>query len=91
MFNIEIYNYRVVKRSLLKNKQKTRGVLIIMFLFFILLIIAALYFYQHSGLEGSGIILKNSDHALEILRQRYANGEISEQDFLDGKRILESH
>lgn len=62
-----------------------------MFIFLILLIVAALYFYQHNGLEGSGVRSRSSDHALEILRQRYANGEISEQDFLDGKRVLESH
>ncbi|WP_425805289.1 SHOCT domain-containing protein [Desulfitobacterium sp. Sab5] len=62
-----------------------------MFVFLILLIVAALYFYQHNGLEGSGVRSSSSDHALEILRQRYAKGEISEQDFLNGKHILESH
>jgi uncharacterized membrane protein len=30
------------------------------------------------------------DHALEILRKRYASGEIDEDEFLKRKRVLES-
>lgn len=65
-----------------------------MFIFLVLLIITALYLsQQHTayGLEESRVTAKSYDHSMEILRQRYANGEVSEQEFLDGKRILESH
>lgn len=65
-----------------------------MFIFLILLIIAALYFYKQNtpyGSERFRLTSKSSDHAMEILRQRYANGEINEQEFSNCKRILESH
>lgn len=65
-----------------------------MFIFLILLIIAALYYYQQHtlyGLERSRVTSRSYDHSMEILRQRYANGEISEQEFFECKRILESH
>lgn len=65
-----------------------------MFIFVILLVIGAIYLLQQrDGRNFSEHYQCQKDHsmdALNILRERYARGEISEQEFNERKKILQA-
>ena len=56
-------------------------------LFWIALIVAG-FFLIRGTLSGNSSNLNNSQSALEILKQRYARGEISKDEFEQMKRDL---
>lgn len=66
-----------------------------MFIFLIILIVAALYFFRqqdqpiHYRSVQTMFAPSSSGDSLEILRQRYARGEIDEQEFKERKNVLE--
>jgi putative membrane protein len=60
------------------------------FLIFIGLIIAAVYFIQ-SGIKGKGVLQalnEKKEDPLQILKMRYAKGEISEEEYKRMKKEL---
>lgn len=63
-----------------------------MILFWILLILAIVWLVRalDLGSGAGGHRDANRDDALEVLRERYARGEIDREEFQDRKRDLES-
>ncbi|GAB6173732.1 hypothetical protein JCM15765_32100 [Paradesulfitobacterium aromaticivorans] len=66
-----------------------------MFIILILLVIGAMYLFQQQN-QRSLVFSEHPqyprDHsmdALDILRERYARGEISEQEFNERKKVLQ--
>lgn len=51
-----------------------------------LVIYAVVKLSQHSG--GNNSSQRDGNAALDILKQRYANGEISEEEYIQKKKIL---
>lgn len=62
----------------------------------IILIVVSLYYFlqndqsKHMSVGQNTYEQGNSGDALEILRQRYAQGEIDEVEYKERKRLLES-
>ena len=61
------------------------GMMIMMFLFWVLIIVAVVVGIRWLLSQGKG---SRSDSALEILRQRYARGEINKDEFDSKKKDL---
>ena len=65
-----------------------------MFIILILLVIGAIYFLRQQEQRGplysdnAKYQTGSSKDALDILRERYARGEISEQEFNERKKVL---
>ena len=70
------------------------GGMIMMIFFWVILIIGAIliirYFTAgHSGVAAPGGVISGERDPLEILKERYAKGEIDSQEFEERKRTLE--
>jgi len=64
---------------------------IIMFVFGILIIVGVFFFVKWLNQQSkgeSGWILGNSSRGLDILRERYARGEIDKKEFEEKKKDL---
>ena len=61
-----------------------------MFLFWILLIVGVGWFikYMNDQKNFQTVVSQNSKNALTILRERYARGEINNQEFEERKSVL---
>ena len=68
-----------------------------MFIVLILVIIGVVYLFQQKDKQGFNLpgqsqsSRDNSRDALDILRERYAHGEISEQEFNERKKVLQQY
>ena len=61
-----------------------------MFFFWILLIVGVAWFFKYMNEQKNSqvSVSQNSKNALTILRERYARGEISNQEFEERKSVL---
>ena len=61
-----------------------------MWIFWILVIVGIFFLFQSSMKGDSNNTSSNSESAMEILKKRYARGEIDEDEFERRKKELES-
>ncbi len=60
----------------------------IMFFVFLLIIIGLVFFFIKNGQNSGNATTYQSDSALELLKRRFANSEISEEEYLSKKEML---
>jgi putative membrane protein len=64
-------------------------VMFILFVLFIVFAVKAIFGYHHSDSTYEKEKMNDDDTAFQILRERYAKGEITKRQFLDMKKDLE--
>lgn len=58
----------------------------VMMVIFVVLCFAIMYFMMRGGMTHG----RGGSHAIEILKERYARGEINQAEFEERRRLLES-
>lgn len=61
-----------------------------MMFFWIILIVGVIWTIWYFGKEGKTFLFENqNDEAIDILKQRFARGEIEEEEYEERKAVLE--